>query len=375
MVWPAWLTYTLIFLTIQCVAPHSHGIPETEVKTQPPQLESVAITAPHVESERWTQRLCKWKIRRDFVLRDYKAYRNCILTLSDIQDILSKVDDEDEFMYILADKLGYRFDGKYDDPHIIPVIKSHKDKLIALLEKKRAGYSTPTPLQMANHEDAISRQKIGYEVAHAVLQLNADAIYDLLNAPLFPDTFGYAVSIVLGYSDNDEHMKYLENKDVKELRDFLKHILESKMHSKKKTPTLDGQGPEDQEQKTSGEMDSYQSGPTQGGRDKERTNNVRVKESDINQKLSTAMGVPKKTEDSLEEGIGTKLHEMDDNTRHPIPVHSSQKTNRAGQASIETDSNKNNDGGNGPGFGESNKEGNPTENGRPSLQTNGGDNP
>ena len=61
------------------------------------------------------------------------------LSLSDIQDVLSQKDDEDQFMFTLADKLGYLIDGKYDDPHT-PVIKSQKKKLIALLETKKTGF-------------------------------------------------------------------------------------------------------------------------------------------------------------------------------------------------------------------------------------------
>ena len=59
------------------------------------------------------------------------------LTLGDIEDVLrQKNDDGRQFSFMLADKLGYIVDDKHDDPHI-PMIRSHRKKLVALLEAKK----------------------------------------------------------------------------------------------------------------------------------------------------------------------------------------------------------------------------------------------
>ena len=237
-----------------------------------------------------------------------KRIKKCNLTLSDIREVLlQKDDDGDQFMYTLADKLGYMVDGKHDDPHI-PVIKSHKKKLITLLETKKAGLSTTTSQEKSklDSQQAMSEKppmsaepaftsEIGYEVATAIHELGADALYDLLSAPSFSDTFGYKVGIQLGYSANDKHMNYLENKDVKELRGFMQRILDSKMpNNNLHVPTSNGhQGSEGQGpgQQISGERDPNQNGPTQGEGNQDRDDVGPSQESSIKDpKLSAAAG-------------------------------------------------------------------------------------
>jgi ABC-type amino acid transport substrate-binding protein len=158
------------------------------------------------------------------------------LTLDDIQYILSEKDDEDQFMYTLAFKLGYMRDGKHDDPHI-PVIRSHREKLIEMLEKVAAAKVPKPPSQKQPNEDPtvadepVDINEIGYEVSTAIDHLGPDAIYDVLNHHSLPDILGYAVGMQLGYSRKDEHMKYLENVDVKELKELLQRTLKSKLAS------------------------------------------------------------------------------------------------------------------------------------------------
>ena len=235
-----------------------------------------------------------------------KRIKKCNLTLSDIREaLLQKGDDGDQFMYTLADKLGYMVDGKHDDPHI-PVIKSHKKKLITLLETKKAGLSTTTSQEKSDLESqlAISKKppmsgepastsEIGYEVSIAIRKLGADALYDLLSDPSFSDAFGFKVGIQLGYSANDEHMNYLENKDVKELRDFMQRILDSKMPNNNLSTSNDRQGTEGQGpgQQISGGRDPNQIGPTQGEENQDRDDIGPSQESSIkNPKLSAAAG-------------------------------------------------------------------------------------
>ena len=235
-----------------------------------------------------------------------KRIKKCNLTLSDIREVLlQKDDDGDQFMYTLADKLGYMVDGKHDDPHI-PVIKSHKKKLITLLETKKAGLSTTTSQEKSKLDsqpatsekppmsaEPESTSQIGYEVATAIRELGADALYDLLSAPSFSDAFVYKVGIQLGYSANDQYMNYLENKDVKELRGLMQRILDSKM-SNNNLPTSNGrQGSEGQGpgQQISGERDPNQNGPTQGEGSQDRDDVGPSQESFIKDpKLSAAAG-------------------------------------------------------------------------------------
>ena len=214
------------------------------------------------------------------------------LSLSDIQDVLSQKDDEDQFMYTLADKLGYLGDGKHDNPHIL-VIKSHKEKLITLLETKKAGFSTSLPQEKLNQDSAISdeppvsdepasdgdRGKIGYEVSMAIRGLGSDAIYDLLNSPFFSISFGYTVGIQLGYSDDDEHMKYLESVNITELKQLLQWTLKLKTSSEK-TPASDDQGTEGQGQQSLRGLDSIQHEPTLRRKDTRKEEKIESENKD-----------------------------------------------------------------------------------------------
>ena len=136
-----------------------------------------------------------------------------------------------------------------------------------------------------------STSEIGYEVFTAIRELGADALYDLLSAPSFSDAFGYKVGIQLGYSANDQHVNYLENKDTKELRGLMQRILDSKMPNNN-LPTSNGcQGSEGQGpgQQISGERDPNQNGPTQGEGNQDRDDIGPLQESFIKDpKLSAA---------------------------------------------------------------------------------------
>ena len=78
-----------------------------------------------------------------FQIRQRISKRN--LTLDDIQEVLALKDEDDgsQFMYTLAFKLGYLVNDKHDDPHI-PVIMSHREKLITLLEKAAEKFLKPS---------------------------------------------------------------------------------------------------------------------------------------------------------------------------------------------------------------------------------------
>ena len=177
----------------------------------------------------------------------YYQIKKCIsghnLTLGDIQYVLSQKDEEGQFMFALADKLGYMSGGKYDDPRI-PVIRSHREKLIELLEKMAAkppsqqehsegpsvsSDETPASKEPASPSDS---KKIGLKVSADIRELGPDAIQDILRDLSFSDTLGYAVGIKLGYLPKDEGMKYLENVNADELKNFLQRTLKSKTTSK-----------------------------------------------------------------------------------------------------------------------------------------------
>ena len=184
----------------------------------------------------------------------YYEIKKCIifsersLTLSDIKYVLAQKDEEDEFMYALADKLGYMSDSrKHNDPHI-PVIRSHREKLIELLEKMAAKKESK-PLVSQEHDEGPSVssnempaskeppspsdiKKITFEISADIHGLSPDAIQDILSDLTFSDTLGYAVGDKLGYSQGDEHMKFLENANADELKKVLQHTLESKTTSK-----------------------------------------------------------------------------------------------------------------------------------------------
>ena len=251
-----------------------------------------------------------------------KRIKKCNLTLSDIREVLlQKGDDGDQFMYTLADKLGYMVDGKHDDPHI-PVIKSHKKKLITLLETKKAGLSTTTSQEKSKLEsqpavsekppmsaEPASTSEIGYQVSIAIHKLGADALYDLLSDPSFSDAFGFKVGIQLGYSANDKYMNYLVNKDVKELRGLMQRILDSKMSNNNLSTSngrqrTEGQGPG---QKILGERDPNQNGPTQGDGNQDRDDVGPSQESSIKDtKLSATAGGGGDPEGSSRKGFSDK---------------------------------------------------------------------
>ena len=159
------------------------------------------------------------------------------LNFSDIKYVLSQK-DKDRFMYALTDKLGYMSEGrKPNDPHL-PVIRSHRDKLIELLEKMAAKKEPKPPVSQGGPSDETSASKeppspsyinkIGYEVSADIRDLGPDAIQDILSELTFPDALGYAVGIKLGYSQGDKHMKYLQNANADELKEVLQQTLQLK---------------------------------------------------------------------------------------------------------------------------------------------------
>ena len=167
------------------------------------------------------------------------------LYLSGINYVLSQKDDGRQFMYALADKLGYMSkSGKPNDPHI-PVIRSHRDKLIKLLEKMAAKKESKPPVShegpsVSSNETPASKEppslndinKISFEVSDGIHHLDPDVIRRILSELTFSDALGYAVGIKLGYSQEDERMKLLENADADELKKNLQQTLESKTTSK-----------------------------------------------------------------------------------------------------------------------------------------------
>ena len=170
------------------------------------------------------------------------------LNLSDINYVLSQKDDGRQFMYALADKLGYMSEGgKSNDPHI-PVIRSHRDKLIKQLEKMVTKKVPKLPVSqegdegpsVSSNEMPTSKEppslsdtkKIGYEVSGDIRDLGPDVIREILSELTFSDALGYAVGDKLGYLQGDEHMKYLENANADELRKILQRTLESKTTGK-----------------------------------------------------------------------------------------------------------------------------------------------
>ena len=210
----------------------------------------------------------------------YFQIRRCIskrnLTLDDIQDVLSQKDDENQFMYTLAYKLGYIVDSNHDDPHI-PVIMTHRKKLITLLEEAAAKLSKPPSQEdkeelaesypgdeqhAADNEPTTDSKRIGYEVNNAIRKLGSDAIYALLSDPSFADSLGYTVGVELGYSPVDVHMKYLENTNPAELKTILQGTLELKTSASKKI--LDA-SPDDRNEATPtrGEEPNSNGGQTQ----------------------------------------------------------------------------------------------------------------
>lgn len=225
----------------------------------------------------------------------YYQIKKCIfehnLTLSDIQYVLSQKDEEGQFMFALADKLGYMSGGKHNDPHI-PVIRSHREKLIELLEKMAAMKESKSHSQQEHNEGpAVSSnempaskeppspsdiKKMGFEVSTDIRGLGSDAIYDILSDLSFSDILGYAVGIQLGYSPKDEHMKYLENVDAEELKEFLQRILKLKTGNQitpdssfdsrnGATPSGNSNGGEDPIKEGNGGVNNLQ--PSQKGKD------------------------------------------------------------------------------------------------------------
>ena len=196
-----------------------------------------------------------------------KRMRERNLTLSDIQEVLFQK-DADQFMFTLADKLGYLVDNKYDDPHI-PVIKSRKDDLMALLEKKQSKYSNPpsqesivttNPPASASNGD---NSEIGIEIVKAIHSLTPEASDELVDFIFMPDSLPRAVGLEIGYSEGDEHMKYLKNMDEIVLRTIVQHTLASKTPSKN-GPSFDKQGTEQQTSEEDGDEDGPTKGPTRG---------------------------------------------------------------------------------------------------------------
>ena len=209
----------------------------------------------------------------------YFEIRKCIsernLSINDIQEVLSQKDDEDQFMYTLADKLGYLANGKHDDPHIL-VIKSHKEKLIVLLEMKKTpslqenfkqepAESDASPVSKLPAADS-NTHKVGFNVSKEIQLLGAKAIESLINDYSLSGVLGYAVGKELGYSDNDERIAYLENAKENELKDLLRGILKSKISKDSLSTSDDG---EDQRQKTSGERGLNRTGTTSQGIDQD----------------------------------------------------------------------------------------------------------
>ena len=201
-----------------------------------------------------------------------KRMRERNLTLSDIQDILSQKEDPSQFTYTLADKLGYVVDNKYDDPHI-PVIKLRKDDLIVLLEKKQNKYSNP-PSQESQKESIVTTNppvpvsdddnaNIGFEVIEAIHSLTPEASDELVDFVFIPDSLPRAVGLAIGYSEGDEHMKYLKKMDEIVLRTIVQHTLASKTPSKN-GPSFDKQGTEQQTSEEDGDEDGPTKGPTRG---------------------------------------------------------------------------------------------------------------
>ena len=243
---------TFIFLTTCIIL--SYTAPELRqlhVRSRPTTLrglEDVPIS-PGDKSEKWTTGFVMRKPEGVLYYEILKRMRYRNLTFSDIQEVLSQKDDADQFMYMLADKLGYIVDNNYDDPHIA-VIKSFKDDLMALLEKKQRKYLNPT-LQQSQQESTVTTNPpapaldsdnsiINIEVIKAIRSLTSVAIDKLLNYAVMPGLLPQAVGIAIGYSDKDEHMKYLKNMDENRLKTLLQWTLASKTHGKN-VPSFDTQ--------------------------------------------------------------------------------------------------------------------------------------
>ncbi|MCG8622024.1 MAG: hypothetical protein MJE68_08530, partial [Proteobacteria bacterium] len=147
-------------------------------------------------------------------------------------------------MYALADKLGYMSKG-HNDPHI-PVIRSHREKLIKLLEKMATKKEPKPPVSQEDEGPSVSSDeipgsklppspsdinKIAFEVSADIRGLSPDAIQDILSDLTFSDALGYAVGDKLGYSQGDK-LKYLEDANIDELKRILQQTLKSKTTTK-----------------------------------------------------------------------------------------------------------------------------------------------
>ena len=178
-----------------------------------------------------------------FQVRKSISRRN--LNLGDIEEVLSQKDDDGrQFLFSLADKLGYIVNDKFDDPHI-PVIKSHREKLVTLLEAMKkslmaSSQHKPKPVPAVHASDEppqVSSEpapdkdihRVGFEVSKAIRSFGPEAINRLLNDFSLPGTLGYAVGQELGYSNHDVHMEYLEKLKDDEVVASLQRILKSKL--------------------------------------------------------------------------------------------------------------------------------------------------
>ena len=250
LVWALVLLTTTCFI-LTCAAPSGSTTPEPPtVSTTPPvtptdgvdsskKTNEEAPVTPTVSSDpNGDDEYLYYKIKKRISLE-----RN--LTLSDIRYVLSQNDEEDQFMYALADKLGYMSDG-HNDPHI-PVIRSHRKKLIELLEKMAAKKEPKPPISQEDEGPSVSSdempaskeppspsdiKKIAFEVSVDIHdRLGPDAIQDILSDLTFSDALGYAVGDKLGYSQGDK-LKYLEDANTDELKRILQQTLKSKTSTK-----------------------------------------------------------------------------------------------------------------------------------------------
>ena len=265
---------TFIFLATCVVLSYTASeLRQLHVRSRPTTLrglEDVPVS-PGDKSEKWTTGFVMRKPEGVLYYEILKRMRYRNLIFSDIQEVLSQK-DADQFTFTLADKLGYLVDNKYDDPHI-PVIKSHKEDLMALLEKKQSKYSNP-PSQQSKQESIATTNPpvpvsdddnadIGIEVIKAIHSLTPEASDELVDFVFIPDSLPRAVGLAIGYSEGDEHMKYLKNMDEIVLRTIVQHTLASKTPSKN-GPSFDKQGTEQQTSEEDGDEDGPMKGPTRG---------------------------------------------------------------------------------------------------------------
>ena len=227
------------------------SLPAVYVSDEPPQIISEPVSdninkvpvgsdVSKGGSSNGKEAAVKKEEREEFL---YFQITKCIsrrsLTLGDIEEVLLQKDDDGQFSFTLADKLGYIVDGKFDDPHM-PVIKSHREKLVAKLEAKKKFLmvssqdkpkSLPAETNVLTSKPSSDKDihRIGFDVSKAILQLGPEAINSLLNNFSLPGTLGYAVGQKLGYSDHDVHMEYLENLKDDKVVASLQRILKSKL--------------------------------------------------------------------------------------------------------------------------------------------------